>query len=699
MKKLALSLLLSTIVINTFSTPVTTNIGPIQLITTNGVNTFSAGEVNLYGTINIGQTTSDIIRIKGAGITYPSLGGTTFIMIGSDGQMLTSAGETAINCGNLTAASNPGQMVTLGIYDSNENYFTFTNDSGNIVLCANATDANLLLSSNNNIKLACPNIIPEQTSGLKLLAINPNSEINTADENTSVTLGTITSNSLTCNTLNASSSATCGDLTAATNANQNINLGNDSGYIILKSTDINWPNSGNSLLILSTNGKVGTADNTTAITCGALASGDTTCASLTAAGTDGQTITLGNNTGSITISGTDIHRPSSNLTNLLGINSLGNIITTTTSTNIEVGSLNAAGTIGQHVTFGTTGNNYFNLINNSGNVSLQANLTGSNLILSAESGHINLTSFDINKPTGSEKSFLIVNSSGDILTAGDTTNFTCGNLTAAGANSGIITLGINDSTHNNIYYATNAGSLHINANTTDAFLELTANSNITLSGSSLNLTFPNINYTANATGNNLIAIDRNGNLIDTTSNSLFTIGNDQAGNNLISVDNETASNGITLSSNALYLANQGLAPESGSTNILTIDSTGKIGIVVSSKVHKDKIKQIKLDESFDSLEPVSYNYKGSNKLEYGFIAEDLVNNKALKNAVIYSKDGTPMSINYTAVFVALTANYLETKKELKNALKLKDEEIANLMIRCQLLEEAIAKIANQLSNK
>jgi len=71
--------------------------------------------------------------------------------------------------------------------------------------------------------------------------------------------------------------------------------------------------------------------------------------------------------------------------------------------------------------------------------------------------------------------------------------------------------------------------------------------------------------------------------------------------NSITVDNANTSNGITLNTKVIYLQNSGLTPATEMTNLLTINSNGKIDILISSTIHKDKIKNIRLDQSFDQL--------------------------------------------------------------------------------------------------
>jgi hypothetical protein len=558
MKKLALSLLFSTALILHNLSPVgsITNLGPVQIITTNGSNEFAAGTVNLNGTINIGQSNTDIITLQGDGITYPDAGFESYIMINENGQIITNAGAAPVTFGSLDAARIPSQTITFGI-PSVGNYLHMESDTGNIDIEASATSADLNLSATNNIVLKSANINRLNENNMLILVIDNNGVVKTADSTTSTLLGTLNALSIICPILQAGQT-TIGNLIAGNYPNSRIDLGIDNGP-----------------------------------------------------------------------------------------------------------------------------NNFFGFRNNIGDIRLEANAIGSNLLLSADS-YIKLDAFGLTAP-----GLLSLDSNNNLITVTNSSAITCGSL-IAGANTGdVISLGINDATHNIIAFNSDSGNIEIVAGVAAATLNLTADAGILLNGSELSLTFPAIQ--SNLDGYVVLAVDRSNNLTTSNSANVFKMGNDNSGNNFIAVDNENTSNGILLNSQAIYLTNQGLAPASGSSNVLTIDSTGKIGIIVSSKAHKDNIKQIKLDESINSLVPVSYSYKGNNHIEYGFIAEDVAEIPSLKHAVIYGQDGKPMSINYQHVFVAVAADHFEVKNEVKTV----KEELAEMKNQYKKLEAIVAEMIKQ----
>lgn len=559
MKKLALSLLFSTTLIfhNVIPVDSITNLGPVQIVTTNGSNEFAAGTVNLYGQINLGQSNSDIIKVMGNGITYPDSGLQSFLVINDNGQISANSSSTPMTLGSLEAAGQPSETVTLGIQNTG-NYMQFQNDDGDITLQANAANGNLNLSSLGNITLNSAGIT-KPIFGILVLSVDNNGIIRTVNPSSSEVLF-------------------------------------DIAYI---------------------------------------------------------------NTAHIT--------------------------GTINATNGNINNLIAADQITNHVALGMNESqkNFFGFVNNTGDVTLKANAIGSNLVLSADS-YITLEGFGLSNP-----GLLSIDSNHRISSINNTSAFTCGTLIAGGNAGDEISLGINDATHNNIAFNSDSGSIEINAGVTNATLDLTANAGILLTGSELNLTLPAVQ--SNLDGYVVLAVDTSNNLTTSNSNNVFKMGSDSTGNNFIAVDNANTANGILLNSQAIYLANQGLAPATGSTNVLTIDSNGKIGIVISSQVYKDNIEKIKLDESFDSLMPVSYNYKGNDHLEYGFIAEDLAQIPSLQNAVIYGKDGKPMSVNYQNVFVAVSADHFKVKNEVKTV----KEELNEIKAQYQKLEAIIAEMIKQ----
>lgn len=249
-----------------------------------------------------------------------------------------------------------------------------------------------------------------------------------------------------------------------------------------------------------------------------------------------------------------------------------------------------------------------------------------------------------------------------------------------------------------------SGTINIGQSINDSIVIQGAN--VTLRASNhIHATCNDVLPVANLSGYIVLAIDRTGNITTSHSNNIFKIGSDASGKNYLSIDNATVANGIKLNSSTVYFQGQNLSPASGATNILTIDSNGKIGIVLSAKAYKKEIRSIdiELNNSFDDIKPVAYSYKNSDNVEYGFLAEDLIDNELLRHAIIYAPDGSLMSINYQTIFVALTADYLNTKRALKNIMEeldLKNEEMSQWIVKCdQMKTELVALNTESIATK
>jgi hypothetical protein len=587
--------------------------------------------------------------------------------------------------GNLIAATAPDQTVTLG------------NTTGSITI-------------------ASSNIINPTSGNNSLLMINNSGNI------------------ITGNTIN--SSFTCGPLetTAITS----------SGSLIAGNTILGTLNAGNSTLGNTTTDSLITTTATL---------GNTNTGSLTAAIAPGQTVILGNTTGSITIASSNIINPPSGNNSLLMINDSGNIITGNTINSsftcgplettaiTSSGSLIAGNTIlgtlnaGSSTLGNTTTDSLITTTATLGNTntgSLTAAIApGQTVILGNTTGSITIASSNIINPTSGNNSLLMINDLGNIIT-GKTTNssFSCGPLQASTINtSGSLNAG------NTILGTLNAGSCNLGSIKTSNII---ANGSTTING---NLTAGTNSYSQITLGCNTglitfmgafiknAAIDDNSLLMINQYGNVWT-GNTARGTPLtfgaLTCDNFTAAAGdgqsvhlgntngtITISSNNIIKIATGATP-------LYINQYGAIKTLTSSKTYKENINKLETNNTFDLLEPVSFYYINdeSKQLEYGFIAEKLADIPFLSNTVIYNHEGKIESLNYQGVFVALTADYLATKKKLNNELlekdkllyelqstckslhneiKIKNEEVNSLKNRCTLLEITIKQIISKLS--
>ena len=144
------------------------------------------------------------------------------------------------------------------------------------------------------------------------------------------------------------------------------------------------------------------------------------------------------------------------------------------------------------------------------------------------------------------------------------------------------------------------------------------------------------------------------------------------GSSNIAVGN-LAGNSLTLAdSNNICIGNTGTAGDSGEIRIGTsqvknfqagirgittdnadavavlVDSTGQLGTISSSLKFKENITTMGSVESFvRGCRPVSFNYKGQSRTNYGLIAEEL---NELAPELVVMKDGEPDTIQYHKLF-------------------------------------------------
>jgi hypothetical protein len=478
MKKLILTLLLSIkYTTHILSASYITNIGPVQLITTNGLNSFSSGTINLYGNINIGNSNNDIITLQGANIIRPTTGNNSLIMINSTGNLITAnTTHSSFTCGPLTASN----FTTTGSLNSG------TTTVGTFSAAGSAGQSVTLGNNTGIIVIKAVGITYPSSSNNSLLMINSSGNIIT---------GTTTN-----------SSFTCGSLTCATGTGQSVTLGNNAGTIIMKASGITNPSpSNNSLLMINSSGNIITGTTTNS---------SFTCGSFAAAFTTGQTITLGNNTGTgnyitfasnigdiiiqsnisngnirlntamntgnIIFTSTGI-TPTANAApaaTILAIDRAGNVITSNLSNIFKLGS-------------DADGDNFIAIDNATPNNGIQ--IKSSALSLTANPGYINLQGSGIIYPNSNEYNLLTIDSFGNLITNTLINSpLTCNSLTADAIYGG------------NFIAASNAGQSVILGNTA-----------ATISIAASGITYPS------AGQYNIIYIDSNGYLKTQNSSKMY----------------------------------------------------------------------------------------------------------------------------------------------------------------------------------
>ena len=206
----------------------------------------------------------------------------------------------------------------------------------------------------------------------------------------------------------------------------------------------------------------------------------------------------------------------------------------------------------------------------------------------------------------------------------------------------------------------------------------------------------------NSTGNNNIALGMNAGFNLTTGSNNIVIGAGVLGTageaNKIRIGKSTHT--------ATYIGgvyNKTVA--SGTGVAVRVDSTGKLGTVLSSARYKDAIKPMdKASEAIHRLEPVSFRYKQEldpdGVTQFGLIAEQV--EKVNPDLVVHDEDGKVSTVRYEAVNAMLLNEFLKAHRKLDQQQAMIDrqqKQIEGLTATIQKMSDQIAlsKPARQLA--
>jgi hypothetical protein len=206
----------------------------------------------------------------------------------------------------------------------------------------------------------------------------------------------------------------------------------------------------------------------------------------------------------------------------------------------------------------------------------------------------------------------------------------------------------------------------------------------------------------NSTGNNNIALGMNAGFNLTTGSNNIVIGAGVLGTageaNKIRIGKSTHT--------ATYIGgvyNKTVA--SGTGVAVRVDSTGKLGTVLSSARYKDAIKPMdKASEAIHRLEPVSFRYKQEldpdGVTQFGLIAEQV--EKVDPDLVVHDEDGKVSTVRYEAVNAMLLNEFLKAHRKLDQQQAMIDrqqKQIEGLTATIQKVSDQIAlsKPARQLA--
>jgi hypothetical protein len=146
-------------------------------------------------------------------------------------------------------------------------------------------------------------------------------------------------------------------------------------------------------------------------------------------------------------------------------------------------------------------------------------------------------------------------------------------------------------------------------------------------------------------------------------------------------------------SNSCYIDNIWQQP--GGSQVVYVNSEGKLGAQVSSRRFKDEIKPMEeASEAIYGLTPVSFRYKpeieSKSPIGFGLIAEevDAVN----PDLVLRDKKGRPYTVRYDAVNAMLLNEFL--KEHCKNEKQ--EATIAKQQKQIEALTAGLQKVSAQV---
>ncbi len=358
---------------------------------------------------------------------------------------------------------------------------------------------------------------------------------------------------------------------------------------------------------------------------------------------------------------------------------------------------------------GSAQDNSYILIDNNSKTGILLNssdpLSGGPLTITAGTNSIILNANGINRPFGNNINFLGVNSSGALVTS-DAITFS--SLVAVNTPGSYLALGDIIANNNGMYFEYGSPMpMVLAANYNDgqnaASVDIIAAQDIHLFSSqlavSLTENYPvfidanNALYSGPADFGNISAA--NSSTTQQLVNFGFVNGNSIKFYNYgdgIEINSGPQGGDISLFSDQSVVLNannimitKGIPKAfDGYTNVLTIDSNGNLGILISSKKFKKDIAILpNMDDAFDKIVVCSYKNNSSQKKRVGFIAEDMaaISDDIDNLFLIYDEHGEILSVDYNGVIALNTQQIIFVKKRMRELEKI------NLMLQNQVYDQ------------
>ena len=201
----------------------------------------------------------------------------------------------------------------------------------------------------------------------------------------------------------------------------------------------------------------------------------------------------------------------------------------------------------------------------------------------------------------------------------------------------------------------------------------------------------------NTTGSNNIALGSNAGQNLTTGSNNINIGTNVLG---AAGEANTIRIGKQGTQKATFIAGIFGTAVSGST--VVVNSSGKLGVAVSSASFKEAIKPMdKVSEAILALKPVTFRYKEEldpDRIpQFGLVAEEV--EKVNPDLVVRGEDGKVMTVRYEAVNAMLLNEFLKEHKafiEERHKVETLEATVASLVATVKEQAHQIQKVSAQV---
>jgi len=218
----------------------------------------------------------------------------------------------------------------------------------------------------------------------------------------------------------------------------------------------------------------------------------------------------------------------------------------------------------------------------------------------------------------------------------------------------------------------------------------------------------------NTTGNNNTSVGRNAMGSNTTGSFNIALG-DNAGSRLTTGTNniDIGNSGVAGESDTMRIGTNGIHLNAFMAGIfgvtvpngvgVIVDTTGRLGVVVSSARFKDEIRPMdKKSEAILALKPVTFHYKHeldpAGIPQFGLVAEEV--EKVNPDLVARDEQGKPYTVRYEAVNAMLLNEFLKEHCKVEEQGAMMAEQQKQIQALTAMVKEQAAqiqKVSDQLT--